>query len=63
MKTLLLIFGMLLLVLGLLFMAQGSGALPWPPDSFMVGDRTWVYYGGLTAAIGFLVIFAAGFAL
>ena len=63
MKALLRIFGMLLLVLGLLFMAQGSGTLPWPAESFMVGDRTWVYYGGLTAAIGFLVIFASGFAL
>jgi hypothetical protein len=63
MKALLRIFGILLLALGLLFMAQGSGALPWPAESFMVGDRTWVYYGGLTAAIGFLVIFASGFAL
>jgi hypothetical protein len=63
MKALLRIFGMLLLLLGLLFMAQGSGALPWPAESFMVGDRAWVYYGGLTAAIGFLVIFASGFAL
>ena len=59
MRTLLRIFGMLLLVLGLLFMAQGSGYLPWPAESFMVGDRNWVFYGGAIAAVGFLVIFAA----
>lgn len=58
MRTLLLIFGILLLLLGLLFMAQGSGYLPWPAQSFMVGDRNWVFYGGAIAAIGLLVIFA-----
>jgi hypothetical protein len=60
MKALLRIFGLLLLGLGLLFMAQGSGYLPWPAESFMVGDRSWVFYGGAIAAIGFLLIFAAG---
>ena len=59
MHTLLRIFGLLLLVLGLLFMAQGSGYLPWPAESFMVGDRNWVFYGGAIAAVGFLVIFAS----
>jgi len=58
MTMLLRIFGVLLLVLGLLFMAQGSGYLPWPAQSFMVGDRNWVFYGGAIAAIGLLVIFA-----
>jgi hypothetical protein len=50
---------MLLLVLGLLFMAQGSGYLPWPAESFMVGDRNWVFYGSAIAAVGFLVIIAS----
>jgi hypothetical protein len=59
MNTLLRIFGMLLLVLGLLFMAQGSGYLPWPAESFMVGDRNWVFYGSAVAAVGMLVIFAS----
>lgn len=59
MRTLLLIFGLLLLVLGLLFMAQGSGYVRWPAESFMIGARNWVFYGGAIAAIGFLVIFAS----
>jgi hypothetical protein len=59
MRTLLRIFGMLLLVLGLLFMAQGSGYLPWPAESFMVADRNWVFYGSAIAAVGFLVIIAS----
>lgn len=59
MNTLLLIFGLLLLVAGLVFMAQGSGYLPWPAESFMIGNRNWVFYGGAIAAVGLLVIFAS----
>jgi hypothetical protein len=59
MKALLRIFGLLLLGFGLLFMAQGSGYLPWPAESFMVGDRSWVFYGGAIAAIGCLLILAS----
>lgn len=59
MRSLLMIAGVLLLLLGLLFMAQGSGYLPWPRESFMVGARDWVYYGGGVAVIGFLLIFAS----
>jgi hypothetical protein len=59
MNTLLLVFGILLLALGLFFMAQGSGYVRWPSGSFMIGARNWVFYGGAIAAIGFLVIFAS----
>lgn len=59
MNTLLRMFGGLLVVLGLLFMAQGSGYLPWPAESFMIGDRNWVFYGSAIAAVGFLMIFAS----
>jgi hypothetical protein len=40
-------------------MAQGSGYLAWPPESFMVGARQWVYYGGAIAAVGLLLILAS----
>jgi hypothetical protein len=59
MHTLLRIFGILLLLLGLLFMAQGSGYVPWPKSSFMIGDRNWVFYGSAIGAIGLLVIYAS----
>jgi len=45
-----------LLLLGLLFMAQGSGYLAWPRESFMVGAHQWVYYGGAIAAVGLLIL-------
>ena len=62
MRALLRLGGILLFLLGLLFMAQGSGYLPWPHESFMVGSIDWVYYGGGIAAIGFILIFASTYA-
>jgi hypothetical protein len=62
MRTLLRIAGTLLVVLGFLFMAQGSGYLPWPRESFMVGAGEWVYYGGGIVVLGVLILFASSFA-
>jgi hypothetical protein len=59
MKALLRLGGILLCMLGLLFMAQGSGYLAWPRESFMVGAHQWMYYGGGIAAAGCLLIFAS----
>lgn len=62
MRSLLMLAGLLLLALGLVFMAQGSGYLPYPRSSFMVGAGEWIYYGGAIAVLGFLVIFSSWFA-
>jgi len=56
MKTLLTLIGIILLLSGLLFMGQGSGYVPWPASSFMIGQNKWIYYGGATAVVGFLMI-------
>ena len=40
-------------------MAQGSGYFPWPRESFMIGARQWVYYGGAIAAVGLLLVVAS----
>ena len=60
MKRTLAIIGALAIANGLLWMGQGSGYIPWPAESFMIGESQWVYYGGGTALVGLLlVIFAA----
>ena len=46
MKSLLTLIGIIVLLAGLFFAAQGSGLIPWPAESFMVGASRWVYYGG-----------------
>ncbi len=56
MKFAALIGGMVLMVAGLLFMAQGSGSITWPASSFMIGETEWVYYGGIIAIVGILLI-------
>lgn len=44
--------GIVAIVLGALFMAQGGGVLPWPAQSFMVGSVHWVFYGGILVVVG-----------
>ncbi len=59
MKTLLTIAGVILLLAGLVWMGQGSGYFPYPRESFMISEFQWVYYGGITAAIGLVLIVLA----
>jgi hypothetical protein len=59
MKSLLTLIGIIVLLAGLFFAAQGSGLIPWPAESFMVGASRWVYYGGGIAVLGLLIILAA----
>lgn len=53
------LLGALMIVAGLLWAAQGSGLLPYPAQSFMVGSRPWIGWGLLMAAAGALVIWAS----
>jgi len=52
MKTLMLIVGVLALVMGVLWIGQGSGYINWPASSFMINQMKWAYYGMATAVIG-----------
>ena len=50
-RTALLVLGILLLLGGLVWMAQGLN-LPFAPRSFMTADRSWVVLGATTAVAG-----------
>jgi hypothetical protein len=56
MKLSLTIIGIIALAMGLLWMGQGSGYIPWPASSFMISQTQWIYYGGAVAAVGLLLI-------
>jgi hypothetical protein len=59
MKTALTLIGIIALAMGLLWMGQGSGYIPWPASSFMISQSQWIYYGGALAVVGvILIIFA-----
>ena len=56
MKTLLTVVGVIVLLMGLLFIGQGSGYFPYPAESFMISQTRWVYYGAAIAVVGLLIV-------
>jgi hypothetical protein len=56
MRTAFLVFGILALLIGLLWVGQGTGIVAWPQSSFMISQMQWAYYGGAVVAVGLLLI-------
>ena len=56
MRTALLTLGILSLLIGLLWIGQGTGYVAWPQSSFMISQIQWAYYGAALAAIGLILI-------
>lgn len=56
MKSVLTIIGLLALATGLLWMGQGAGYIRWPAESFMISQTQWIYYGGVLAVVGLVII-------
>ena len=59
MKAALLIFGILAVLLGLLWVGQGMGVVNWPASSFMIDQRPWVTRGVVLALAGIVLIAAS----
>lgn len=59
MKTLLLILGVAALLMGLLWVGQGTGIIMWPKSSFMLDQRPWAIRGAILGAIGIGLILLA----
>ena len=58
-RIVLFVAGILLLLLGLLWIGQGTGYFPYPSYSFMVSDMTWAWRGAAVAVAGIAVILIA----
>jgi hypothetical protein len=56
MRTLFLILGILALLMGLLWIGQGTGTINWPQSSFMIRQIQWAGYGAALAALGLILI-------
>ena len=52
MKTALLLIGVIAVLVGLLWIGQGTGTVRWPASSFMIDARVWVWYGLALAIVG-----------
>ncbi len=55
MRVTLLAIGVLLVLAGLVWVAQGMN-LPFAPRSFMTSERSWVLIGAITAVAGGVLI-------
>jgi hypothetical protein len=60
MKTILLVVGILALLMGLLWIGQGTGFVHWPASSFMIDQRPWALRGAILAAVGLILIRSRG---
>lgn len=59
MKIVLTVIGVAALLMGLLWIGQGTGIVAWPPSSFMIDQRPWALRGALLAAIGVALLWYA----
>ncbi len=50
------IVGILAVLMGLLWMGQGSGLVPWPESSFMIDQSPWIWRGALLALAGVVAV-------
>lgn len=55
MRTIAIVAGILLIVGGLVWIAQGLD-LPFAPSSFMTADRTWIVIGAATVLVGVVAV-------
>jgi len=52
------VIGILLVLLGLVWIGQGSGIFPYPATSFMINQTPWIVNGAVAAVIGLLLLWA-----
>jgi hypothetical protein len=46
------VVGLIAVLMGLLWIGQGTGVVMWPASSFMLADSQWAVNGAILAAIG-----------
>jgi hypothetical protein len=55
----LLITGIVAVLMGLLWIAQGAGLVHWPASSFMIDQRPWIARGAVLTVVGVIIIVAS----
>jgi hypothetical protein len=56
MKAGLLVLGIFAVLMGLLWIGQGTGLVNWPASSFMIDQRPWVTRGAVLSLLGIVLI-------
>ncbi len=55
-KKVLLVLGLLAVLIGVVWIGQGTGYFPYPAESFMINQMPWAYRGALLAALGLVAV-------
>jgi hypothetical protein len=58
-KAVLRILGAIMVLMGVVWVGQGSGTFPYPASSFMIDQTPWIYYGLIMAVAGVVVMVMA----
>jgi hypothetical protein len=58
-RPVLLSIGVLMALMGMLWIGQGLGYIQWPRSSFMLNRTDWADYGAALAVAGLLLILVA----
>ncbi|WP_174285726.1 hypothetical protein [Sphingomonas bacterium] len=58
-RGVLILVGALAILMGLLWIGQGSGLVHWPASSFMLDQRPWAYRGLVLAGLGLMTVLIA----
>ncbi|NLS03919.1 hypothetical protein HGP14_11190 [Rhizobium sp. P32RR-XVIII] len=53
------VLGTILMLLGLIWIGQGSGLFPYPSSSFMINQSVWVLWGLIVLGIGGVTVFVS----
>ena len=56
MRNVTLFVGILAVLVGLVWVGQGTGYFPYPATSFMINQTPWIYYGLILGVLGLVVI-------
>ena len=55
-RLIMLVVGVLAVLMGLLWIGQGTGIVRWPASSFMINESAWAVRGCILAVGGLLMI-------
>lgn len=58
-RPILVVVGVIMALMGLLFIGQGLGYIHWPASSTMLDQRVWADRGAAIAVLGLLLILVA----
>ena len=55
-RNVLLSVGVMAILVGVIWIGQGTGYFPYPRSSFMINDTAWAYYGIALAVLGLVAV-------